>query len=327
MTICPQPAGELSRVDAVDPAQLLSALLDTLPDQISIKDLEGRFVCVSRSLVARLGCVDASEVLGKTDFDFLSTERARRAYSAESRIMKTGEALLGIEELETAPGGCDTWVSTNKLPLYDADGTVIGVLAISSDIIPKKHAAEPSNSDAAPDHEPSPWSPSPDFVYVASRDLPEPPRLGADYTEPVATADVVDRAIGSLETALAEAGAVVDRGELPVVRGDAGLLGNVFESLIEYALTFRGERSPQIRIGAELGRLGWTFSVVDNGSGIPPELGDGVFAVERRPGPGENGVGLSSCKQIVERHGGVIWFDSTPGEGTTFRFVLPSRKG
>ena len=73
-----------------------------------------------------------------------------------------------------------------------------------------------------------------------------------------------------------------------------------------------------------------TFSVQDNGIGIALENADMVFSVFKRlhtreeyPG---NGIGLSICKKIVERHGGKIWLESEAGRGTKLRFSLPNHK-
>jgi two-component system sensor kinase FixL len=66
------------------------------------------------------------------------------------------------------------------------------------------------------------------------------------------------------------------------------------------------------------------ISVGDTGTGIAPEIASQLFQpfiTTKRQGMG---VGLSICRTIVEAHGGKIWVDSTPGEGTVFRFTLPA---
>ena len=83
----------------------------------------------------------------------------------------------------------------------------------------------------------------------------------------------------------------------------------------------------EIRIAAERRDDEWVFSIRDNGIGFLPEHADRVFKLfQRLHGRGEypgNGIGLSVCKRIVERHGGRIWADSEPGRGSTFCFTLP----
>lgn len=121
---------------------LLRTLMENLPDQIYFKDAASRFLRVSDSMLSRFGVRAASEVLGKTDFDFFAPGHARKAFADEQRIIRTGEPLLDQEERETWPDGRETWVSTNKLPLRDADGRIIGSFGLSRDITDRRRADE-----------------------------------------------------------------------------------------------------------------------------------------------------------------------------------------
>ena len=137
------------------------------------------------------------------------------------------------------------------------------------------------------------------------------------------------RAVANLQVAIEESGAVVKRGRLPTVLADGRQLEHVFQNLMGNAIKFRGEEAPLIEVKAVRDDGMWLFSVRDNGIGIDPQYADKVFAIfQRLHGRGKypgTGLGLAISKKIVERHGGRIWFESQPGEGTTFYFTLPTR--
>ncbi len=92
------------------------------------------------------------------------------------------------------------------------------------------------------------------------------------------------------------------------------------------ALKFRGDVTPRIHVGAVREGGFWTFSVCDNGIGIEPQYFKRIFVIfqrlhTRREFAG-SGLGLAICKKIVERHGGIIWVESTLGKGTVVFFNL-----
>jgi len=147
--------------------------------------------------------------------------------------------------------------------------------------------------------------------------------------EPVDMAAILDDVTKGLEAGLNEAGAeIIVEGELPRVSGDADQLRQLLQNLISNAVKFRGRRKPRIRIQATSLGDEWHFRVSDNGIGIEPRFAERIFVIFQRlhsrdsyPG---TGIGLALCRRIVDRHGGRIWVDSIPGEGSTFSFTLPS---
>src|SRR5262249_21005042 len=131
-----------------------------------------------------------------------------------------------------------------------------------------------------------------------------------------------------LGSILQESGAQVTCDELPRVAADANQLCEVFQNLIENAIKYRGERPPRVHLSARRRGMEWVFCVRDNGIGIGREHHERIFGMFQRlhvqeviPG---TGIGLTLCKRIIERHGGKIWVESTPGEGSLFSFTLPA---
>lgn len=115
----------------------LQTLMDSIPDAIYFKDLQHRFVKVSK-YVHLQGISDLSDAIGKTDFDFFTDEHARQAYDDEEEIFRTGKPIVGKLEKETFPSGEIAWVSSTKVPLYDLEGRITGLVGISRDITEEK---------------------------------------------------------------------------------------------------------------------------------------------------------------------------------------------
>lgn len=105
------------------------------------------------------------------------------------------------------------------------------------------------------------------------------------------------------------------------------MVAQVFQNLFSNALKYR-RGTPEITIRATLQVNQWLVEVSDNGLGFNMEFKDRIFRVFQRlytleeyPG---TGIGLAIAKKIVEKHGGKIWPESTPGVGTTFYLTLPA---
>jgi signal transduction histidine kinase len=138
---------------------------------------------------------------------------------------------------------------------------------------------------------------------------------------------VLEATLANLQVAIEESGTVVTHHPLPTVMADDLQLIQLFQNLIANAIKFHSEDPPRVHISVEEEGEKWVFSVQDNGIGIDPEHADRIFEIfqhlhSREDYPG-TGVGLAICKKIVERHGGRIWVDSEPGNGSTFRFTMP----
>ncbi|WP_406406860.1 CHASE3 domain-containing protein [Streptomyces halstedii] len=141
----------------------------------------------------------------------------------------------------------------------------------------------------------------------------------------------LDRALGNLTLAVEDAGATVVREDpLPELLGDATTLAMVWQNLIGNAIKFRRPDVPcRITIGCVREGEDWHLTVADNGIGIAPEFSDKVFVIFQRLHARDEyegtGIGLSLCRKIIEFHGGRIWLDTDPAEGTLIHFTLPVR--
>jgi PAS domain S-box-containing protein len=168
-------------------------------------------------------------------------------------------------------------------------------------------------------------------MQVLIKDLLDYSRVGStgkSFT-PTDCLSSLDKAVFNLQIVLKESGAVITHDDLPTVMADSSQLIRLFQNLISNAIKFHGKEAPRIHISAKQKEDEWIFSFKDNGIGIDPKFSDKIFVMFQRlhakkeyPG---TGIGLATCKKIVERHGGRIWVESEPGKGSTFFFSIPTK--
>jgi signal transduction histidine kinase len=109
---------------------------------------------------------------------------------------------------------------------------------------------------------------------------------------------------------------------LPTLPASRAGMSRLFQNLIANAIKFRAQAAPVVRISAAPHETGWAFAVTDNGVGLPD--GSAIFEMFTRGGGEQegSGIGLATCRRIVEGHGGRIWAEPAPGGGSTFSFTL-----
>ena len=117
-------------------------------------------------------------------------------------------------------------------------------------------------------------------------------------------------------------------GLLPPVAASQNHVQHIFQNLLGNAIKYRSARPLEIQVDASREKNIWVFSVRDNGIGIDPDDYGRIFEMFRRGRNNAvregNGLGLATCRSIVERYNGRIWVESAPGEGSTFFFTLPA---
>ena len=121
---------------------LFESLLSCTPDKIYFKDTKSRFVVISDSMVENFNASNASDVIGKTDFDFFSHEHAQQAFDDEQKVIATNALVVREAEKETWPDGTVTWASSIKAPITLENGEPIGILGISRDVTQEKTARD-----------------------------------------------------------------------------------------------------------------------------------------------------------------------------------------
>jgi len=153
---------------------------------------------------------------------------------------------------------------------------------------------------------------------------------GSLNIQTVSLESVVQKTMMNLKRAIEESGAEIQFTPLPAVDADESQLAHVFQNLIANAIKFHGENPPRVHISAERENGEWVVCVRDNGIGIDPQYAERIFLIfqrlHRRGEYSGTGIGLAICRKIVERHGGRIWVESSPGEGAAFYFALPAKK-
>lgn len=147
---------------------------------------------------------------------------------------------------------------------------------------------------------------------------------------PVDSQTLFETARTNLGVAIEESRAAVTAGPLPMIVADPGLLTQVFQNLIGNAIKFRRKDRPaHVHVTAQSSKDGYVFSITDDGIGIESRHLERIFGIFERLHSADqyegSGVGLAITRRILERHGGRIWVESKPGEGSTFFFQIPAQ--
>lgn len=162
------------------------------------------------------------------------------------------------------------------------------------------------------------------------KDLLDYSRIGRKRE--LATVDcqqMIDTLRDDLSVRLRQTGATLVYDTLPTVNVYAVELRQLVQNLISNAIKFTtAGRKPVVTISATRHDHHWQFAVADNGIGIDPSYRDKIFKIFQRLHGRDayegNGIGLAHCKKIVELHGGELWVESVPGQGSTFFFTIPT---
>jgi len=118
----------------------LQSLIDVVPDNLWVKDLDSRFVIANRATALRLGRASPQELIGKSDLELCPWETAQKYLADEREVIDSGRPMIDSEEYMLAPDGVKLWIATTKAPLRNEGGEVVGVIGVSRDVTRRRLA-------------------------------------------------------------------------------------------------------------------------------------------------------------------------------------------
>ncbi|HEX2936910.1 MAG TPA: PAS domain S-box protein [Bacteroidales bacterium] len=121
---------------------LLRTLIDSLPDTIYVKDLSGRKLIANTADLIAMNCQSETEALGKTDIEIFKDESGKRGFEEDLNVLRSGNPMLNHEECYTDYEGKKRWRLTSKIPLYNNQKQIIGLVGFGHDITEQKQAEE-----------------------------------------------------------------------------------------------------------------------------------------------------------------------------------------
>jgi len=350
----------LRRAEAA--AELMAAIVESTDDAIVGAGRDGHITHWNPGATRLLGYA-REEIIGQPVRALVRDEDFDSQNARFGRVL-AGERVERIETQWVHKDGALLDVVLTASPLRDRSGAVIGASAVVHDITARKrdeaelrrsHAELERFADIAAHDLREPLMAITQLTALLERgvdsqraeiiahlraaadhgsrlvdgllDLARVGR-GAPPAEPVDLRRVLEGLLDTLAPQIDAAGARVDVGPLPVVRGVEGELARVFQNLLANALKFRGAAPPVVAVSAARSPREWTLTVADNGPGVSERNRERIFELFARgqvdgQAPG-TGLGLAVCRKVVELHGGRIWVEPAPGGGSAFRLTLPA---
>jgi PAS domain S-box-containing protein len=301
--------------------RLLGSFLQNMPALAFIKDVDGRYLYVSKSFCDFFEA-DRSNILGKTDFDWLPPAVARQFVENDAQVRSSGEYLQTMERVPKDGGVVESVVQKFLLPADDGAGAALAGIAI--DVSQQREAEEKARSYA---------DDLQSLAYALSHELQEPvrtivsyqnllsvryrDRLGSDadsfieqctqaaasiqlmvtdlwtYSrisrhcefESISAEKTVGIAVGNLGQLIDQKKAKITCGKLPTVRGVAQQVSELFEQIIKNALQHGGAdggNPVQIEVSCDTKDGVGTFCIANDGIGMDPMVSKDVFKLFRR---------------------------------------------
>ena len=308
------------RKQAEQKIRFQSRLLDAVEQAVIATDLEGNIIYWNHYAEVLYGW-SAVEVMGRLVVDVVPAASTKEQAAKLMSRLQVGESWSG-EFLVQRRDGTTFPAMVFDSPIYNEQGSLIGIVGVSVDITERKRAEEELQRSNAELQQ---------FAYVASHDLQEPLRMVSSYTqllaecyqgqldaqadkfiafategatrmqqlledlldysrvsrrpqpfEPINCTTILKDVLTDLAVTMQESSAVVTADSLPTVLGDRTQLRQLLQNLISNAIKFRREEPPVVHISAEPQEDFWLFTVRDNGIGIDPQFAERIFVLFQR---------------------------------------------
>ncbi len=131
-----------TQIALAEQRNLLRTLIDNLPDNIYIKDINSHFILANHAAIASMGGTSDDDIIGKSDFDFIEPELAEVFFADEQALLKSGESMMNREESAMDADGNKVYLSITKIPLRDIHGQVIGLIGTNHNITERKQVEQ-----------------------------------------------------------------------------------------------------------------------------------------------------------------------------------------
>jgi len=338
---------------------LIKGLLHCTPDFIYFKDLNGKYVAVSDTVAIHLNST-VSDIIGKSDSNFFPEEQAEAMFLEDKKIIATGEAVKDNIERKVCPNGSQFWVSVTKTPWKDSSGEIVGIIGVCRDVTERiereKHILD-MLSIATHDIR-GPLSSIGSMIKLLIRGA-----FGAiDESVKVTLSDISGRMI-RLEKLLGEylckssimnvkmpekeyldlrediIDPILDEflseiegnkiridnrlGAIPgnkiTIKANARWIKIVYRNLIRNAIKYAA--SGQIAFGFEDKGDHYRLNIYNSGPPVPEERRTNIF--EKFESSDSTGLGLAICRNLIQKHGGKMWYENTWDNHPNFVFTIP----
>jgi len=338
---------------------MLSALLNDSTDSIYFKDHQCRFVMVSRAKAEHLR-LPVDQIIGKTDYNFLPRDQAEQAFENDVKVITTGQSME-LEEKITRQDGSTVWNSVKKAPWRNEDGEIIGMFGITRDITTRKqyekHVLDMLTIATHDIRSPlasigmtikllmrGSFGPTDDSVKATLEDLHSRnlrlERIVSDYLCKASLhnvhmpsketidlrEDVIDPVLDEFADLIEKNNITIDNrlksipGHSVFINANRVWLMIVYRALISNAIRYGG-KGCKISFGREDHGDEYVFNVWDSGPGAAEKEREKMF--EKFESAGGTGLGLPISRDLIEKHGGKLWYEHTEGGHPNFKFSLP----